>query len=164
MYEVRCLKAEDAAAFRALRLEALETYPTAFLTTAAEFRVRSLDSIADQLEHGRTWAAYSDGVPVGIAALLPISYAAAAHRAEIGAFFVTPAAQGTGAGDALVLGLKNAALDQGVWQLELFVADTNLRAQRFYERHGFETVGRLPNAARVGDVMTSDLFMVCDLR
>lgn len=86
------------------------------------------------------------------------------HRAEIGPFYVTPAWQERGARDALMGAMVDHAREGGAWQLELHVADDNPRAQRFYARDSFRKVGRLRNAALVNRVMTSDIFMVADLR
>ncbi|MEM1373604.1 MAG: GNAT family N-acetyltransferase [Pseudomonadota bacterium] len=161
---VRLLEPADAEAFRELRLEALTLHPTNFLTTAAEFAKRTLEDHRGALSRGKSWGLFDGDRLNGMGALLPMTFAAAAHRAEIGAVYVRKAQQGTGAADALMHGLVQAAVSYGVWQLELFVADDNLRAQRFYARHGFREAGRLPNAALVGGVMTSDIFMVADLR
>ncbi|MEM9854482.1 MAG: GNAT family N-acetyltransferase [Pseudomonadota bacterium] len=164
MFTARALDGADAESYRALRLEALESYPTAFLTTADEFRAKPLEDIAKQLDQGASWAVFEGNQAVGIAALLPLRYKAAAHRAEIGAFFVSPAAQGGGAARVLLTSMAHAAKQRGIWQLELYVADDNARARRFYEKQGFREMGRLPNAAIVGGVVTSDFFMVADLR
>ncbi|MEM9438027.1 MAG: GNAT family N-acetyltransferase [Pseudomonadota bacterium] len=161
---VRLLAPEDAGAFQRVRLDALQRYPQSFLTTADEFRARPIADHEQALAAGKSWGVVDEGELVGIAALLPLPYAAAAHRAEIGAFYVMPENQGTGAADALLSGMMAQARTVGIWQLELFVADSNRRAQRFYARHGFVEQGRLPNAALVGGVMTSDIFMTADLR
>ncbi|MEM8592963.1 MAG: GNAT family N-acetyltransferase [Pseudomonadota bacterium] len=161
---VRLLASEDAEAFRRVRLDALERFPSAFLTTAAEFRERSDASLAEGLGRGKSWGVFSEEVLIGIAALLPFPYAAAAHRAEIGAFYVIPEHQGSGAAAALLQAMVDRAAELGIWQLELFVAEDNPRAERFYRRRGFTEAGRLPNAALVNGKMTSDIFMVRDLR
>ncbi|MEL7300406.1 MAG: GNAT family N-acetyltransferase [Pseudomonadota bacterium] len=163
-YACRVLEAADAADFRAVRLDALERYPTAFLTTAEEFRVRPLSAHEEALAQGKSWGVFDGPALAGIGALLPLPYAAAAHRAEIGAFYVCLAHQGRGAADALLQAMATSARARGIWQLELFVAEDNPRARAFYARHGFAELGRLPNAALIADVMTSDIFMVADLR
>jgi len=162
--QVRRLTGKDAPAFRDVRLHALETFPHAFLTTAEEFRARPLSAHAQALEAGKTWGVFLNETLVGMAAFLPLEFAAAAHRAEIGAFYVLPEHHGTGAADALMAEIAAKAKSAGIWQLELFVADDNPRALRFYARHGFCEQGRLPNAALMGGKMTSDIFMTVDLR
>ena len=157
---VRRLTGADAQDWRALRLEALSTYPQAFLTTYDEAAAVPLEDIATRLEAGHTYAVFTAGRMVGIGSLIPLMKAQTRHRAEIGAFFVQPVAQGSGAANALMQGIIEAASEQGIWQLELYVAASNARAIRFYARHGFVEVGRLPNATVSGAVIESDLILV----
>lgn len=147
-----------------MRLDALVRFPTAFITTAEEFRARQVSDHEETLAHGKTWGVFDRDSLVGIAAFLPEPFAAAAHRASIGGFYVMPEHQGAGMADALMEAMVAHAETRGIWQLELFVADDNPRALRFYERHGFVQRGVLPNAALVDGVITSDLFLTRDLR
>lgn len=160
----RLLGPEDWAAFREVRLEALTLFPASFITTKEEFASRSDDEHREALAAGKTWGAFDGATLIAMGALLPEPYAAAAHRASIGAFYARQSHHGTGAADTLLSAMKQASQAHGIWQLELFVADTNPRAFRFYARHGFVEMGRLPNAAEIEGVMTSDIFMVADLR
>lgn len=116
------------------------------------------------LAHGNFLGVFEGDALVAMGGCRVMQQRACAYRAEIGPFYATPAWQGHGAGDALMEAMRRHASDAGVWQLELFVADDNPRARRFYERHGFQAVGALPNAALVNGKMTSDTFMVADLR
>ncbi|MEO0357118.1 MAG: GNAT family protein [Pseudomonadota bacterium] len=52
------------------------------------------------------------------------------------------------------------AQTKGAWMVELYVAASNPRAVRFYERHGFEYYGRMP-AAVVVDGKPHDDFYYC---
>ena len=162
-WHARVLGPDDADAWAAVRLEALQLYPQNFLTTAAEFAARGVGDHRALLAQGKSWGLFG-GELAGIAGFIPAPQAAAAHRAEIGAFYVRPSYHGSGAADALMRALIDHARAKGIWQLELYVADTNPRGQRFYARHGFTPEGRLPNAALIDGVMTTDIFMVADLR
>lgn len=162
--KARRLTANDQHAWRALRLEGLELFPNAFLTTLEEARQRDPQAEREMLAQGNFFGVFDGREMVAMAACRVMQMAACAHRVEIGPFYVTPSHQGGGVADVLMTALADHARKAGAWQLELFVADDNPRAQRFYARHGFWEVGRLPNAALVGGVMTSDIFMVADLR
>ncbi|MEO1796198.1 MAG: GNAT family N-acetyltransferase [Pseudomonadota bacterium] len=159
----RALTGEDHLAWRALRLEGLRLYPNAFLLTLEEAEARPTDADAAMLDQGNFIGVFDDKM-VAMAALRSLSYEATAHWGEIGPFYVSPAAQGGAAARVLMEALVERATQKGIWQLELFVADDNARAKRFYEREGFQSCGALPNAALVNGVLTSDIFMTRDLR
>ncbi|WP_299205784.1 GNAT family N-acetyltransferase [uncultured Tateyamaria sp.] len=157
---VRRLTGADAADWRALRLEALSTYPQAFLTTYDEAAAVSLDTIADRLENGHSFGVFTGSTLVGIGSLIPQTKAQTKHRADLGAFFVQPGAQGSGAATALVEGIAAAAGQLGISQLELFVAASNARAIAFYTRAGFREVGQIPNATLSDGHAETDLIMI----
>lgn len=156
----RKLSGSDAEDWKRLRLEALSLYPQAFLTTYAEAEAMPLATIAERLESGHTYGVLLNDALAGIGSLLPMMRAQTRHRGEIGALFVQPGAQGTGAADALMTALMSAAQDLGIWQLELYAAASNPRAIRFYTRHGFVEVGRLPNAVVTERGAETDLIMI----
>ncbi|MEM6373516.1 MAG: N-acetyltransferase [Pseudomonadota bacterium] len=158
--QARRLRAADAQGWKTLRLEALATYPNAFLTTHAEAAATPLARVAERLEAGHTYGAFAASGMLGIASLIPQTRTQTRHRAEIGAFFVQPKAQGAGAADALMHALIAAGSALGVWQFELFVAQDNARAIAFYRRHGFAKAGRMPNATYDCNGAVHDLIMV----
>ncbi|WP_299551462.1 GNAT family N-acetyltransferase [uncultured Tateyamaria sp.] len=157
---VRRLTGADAAAWRALRLEGLSTYPEAFLTTYDEAAAVPLDTIAERLDIGHSFGVFRAATLVGIGSLIPLTKAQTKHRAELGAFFVQPDAQGSGAARALIDGISDAARDLGIRQLELFVAASNGRAIAFYTRAGFQEVGQIPNATLSDGHAETDLIMI----
>jgi ribosomal protein S18 acetylase RimI-like enzyme len=74
------------------------------------------------------------------------------HTAECGAllidgFCVMDAARGQGIGTALLAQIIAHAQDQRFTGVQLDVASSNLRAQRFYARHGFAKIGAQPIGA-----------------
>ncbi|MBN9886755.1 GNAT family N-acetyltransferase [Salipiger abyssi] len=161
---VRALKPENAEAWKTLRLEAVATYPDAFLATADEVRAMSADQITQMLEAGMWLGVFEDGALAGMTGMTRPTSARAAHRAEIGGFYIRPACQGNGAADALMQALVVHVRALGIWQLELCVAEKNPRAIRFYERHKFLRQGRMPNIVIGAEGPETDLFYTRDLR
>lgn len=157
---VRRLGPADASDWRALRLEALRTYPDAFITTHDEAAAVSLAEIAKALENGLTFGCFRDGRMVGIGSLRRETRTQTRHRAELGAYFVQPKAQGGGVADALMVGVCDAAKNDGIGQIELYVASSNARAIAFYARHGFVEAGRIPNATLSAGVPETDIIMI----
>lgn len=72
--------------------------------------------------------------------------------------------RGTGIAASLLHDVTEHARDHGVLQLELAVNAENSAAMRFYQRHGFVEVGRIPNGFLGHDVESDELIMVLRLR
>lgn len=159
-YDIRTLTPEDHAIWRALRLEALDTQPSAFLTTAAEQRARSAQDDRAGLAHGNFRGLFAGQALIGMAALIPMAKPATRHRMEIGAVYVQPAHQGSGAAGALMRAIIDEARARGALQLELSVEIENTRAMRFYEKLGFERFGIQPRAAIQNGTAHDDAFYV----
>lgn len=159
-YDYRTLTPDDQALWRALRLEELRNYPEAFLTTAAEQEARSPEEDRAGLAHGTWRGLFHAEDPIGLAAVLPMPRAAARHRIEIGAVYIRAGFRGTGAAQALLEAWEDEAHDYGALQLELDVACNNPRAIRFYERNGYERMGRKPRAMMRDGVGLDDFFYV----
>lgn len=147
--DTRILTPADQPEWRLVRLEALERFPEAFLTTAEEQRARPASDDRAQLAQGRWRGLFFDGKLIGIGALIPMAYAAAAHRFEIGALYVSEPYWGTDAAQSFLDALEEEARQKGALQLELSVAASNPRAIRFYERNGFVRYGTQPRAILV---------------
>jgi ribosomal protein S18 acetylase RimI-like enzyme len=74
--------------------------------------------------------------------------------AELSKCYVLPGLHGGGVGNALMTTTLAAARDRGVASVWLGVNQLNARANRFYEKHGFDLVGT--KRFLVGDVWEHD--------
>lgn len=159
-FSVHALTPADQPAWRGMRLEALHEFPTAFLTTYDEQRTRPAADDRAMLAGGAWRGLFEGSQMIGIGAFLRHTKAAAAHRVELGAIYVSPAHWGTGAGTHLMDSLEGEARAVGALQLELSVAANNPRAIRFYERCGFARFGTQPRAIVLDGVGYDDFFYV----
>ncbi|CAM3581342.1 GNAT family N-acetyltransferase [Deinococcus frigens] len=148
------LTAEDAAAYREVRLAALHHDPDAFITTAAEFEVRTAESVATQIAPRQTFIAFGAFVGNELMGLLSLGREERPrlkHRANIFGVSVSPQARSQGCGDALMrAALAHARGWDGVTSVHLSVTETQTAARRLYERHGFRVWGTQPDAVRNG--------------
>lgn len=148
---IRVLSAGDAAAYFEVRLAVLQADPVAFITTAAEFAERSLESVAKQLApqpEAVTFGAFVGGKLVGILTLVRETRPSISHRASLFGVGVLPGARGQGCGDALVQAALAQAQAWGVSSVHLGVIEPQSAARRLYERHGFVCWGTQPDAVR----------------
>lgn len=151
---IRPLIDEDAAAFKALRLKAIQDAPTAIWPTHAEESSRTLEETSNRIratEHQIVFGAFAGPELVGIAGLRRDPLAQVAHKAVLWGVFVDPAHRRGGiAGRLLHAAIAHARAAQ-VLQIHLCVNAENSRAQALYRNAGFETFGIERRAMRVGD-------------
>lgn len=160
---VRPLTAADAPAYREVRYATLSSDPQAFVTTAAEFAGRTLESLATQIDHkdhAVTFGAFLNTELVGILSIVRETRPSIRHRADIYGVGVLPQARGQGAGDALLrAAIAQAQAWEGVSILNLAVTETQHAARKLYERHGFSVWGTQPDAVRHGEQSYSEHWM-----
>jgi len=156
---VRRLGADDLAAFKAIRLEALTLEPQAFASTVADWE--NLDDAARlrNLTANPIFAAFRAGEPVGLLGLIREIGIQRAHRALIVMVYVRAAERGTGVAQAMLDNAVAFAREWGILQLELGVNAASARAIRFYERNGFVRFGLLPNFTLRDGVSTDEAMM-----
>ncbi|MBR0669067.1 GNAT family N-acetyltransferase [Roseomonas hellenica] len=158
---IRCLGAADAAAYRAIRLEALERCPENFGASADIEGAQPLAWFAERLAGSHVFAAGGDPLD-GVIGLRPQEAPKLRHKVLIWGFYVRPAARRRGLGAAL-LGHAIAAARGLVEELRLSVAAENAAAIRLYEAAGFTAYGREPRALRVGGRDVDELLMALRL-
>ena len=141
---IRQLTADDAAAYRDIRLEGLRNAPTAF---GSSFEAESKSTLADfagTVTRSYVAGAWIDGVLSGIAGFYPLT-GKAAHRGNIWGVYVRAEARGQGLSRALISDILGHARTQ-VKQVHLSVVTENAAALAVYERLGFTIYGTEPRS------------------
>ncbi len=150
-YEIRPVRPDEAEAWMAMRLEALQAHPRAFGDSYEEASVRPIAELKTRLaEPGPNvvLGVFVQGALQGTAAFTLDTALKARHKGLLGAVYVRPALRGTGAADALI-GAIVAHARQHCAVLRAVVAPTNETARKLYFRHGFVTYGVEPRAMRL---------------
>ena len=140
---------DDAAALKALFAES-------FVATFGHiYRPADLDEFLDANSEAK-WrtnlsdpevairVAETDGELAGFVELAPkqLPHETSVPALELRRLYLRREAHGTGIADALITWALDEAARRGAQELVLSVFVDNHRARRFYERYGFETVGR----------------------
>jgi RimJ/RimL family protein N-acetyltransferase len=153
--ELRRLTAADAVAFRALRLEALRTYPADFGSDHAGQAALPLAAFVVQLLDNHVMGGFIGGGLEGIMALQFHAAPKTRHRAFLWGVYVR--ARGL-AGPLLDATL--AAAFARAEQVELGVRIGNPAAERLYASRGFVRYGIEPRSHRVDGADHDDALMV----
>jgi len=137
---VRRARIGDEAILRELRLQAMADAPDAFGSTYERELARTVEDWHRWLSTGATFVVEDAHGARGIVA--GRRDPTAASTVELMSMWVHPGIRGSGAGDALVAEVVAWARTEGAQVVRLQVVENNLRARRFYERHGFRLTGR----------------------
>jgi ribosomal protein S18 acetylase RimI-like enzyme len=157
---IRRLQAEDAAAYRDIRLESLREAPDAYGSVHSDWADAPLSLFADRTGQSIVLGAFNDGKLVGLAVLDREKGGNTRHRALVTAVYVRPAARGRGLAGQLLQTLAEGARPDGILQLELHVAVTNTAAIRAYEKAGFERAGIAPRSILSTGRFIDEMLMV----
>ena len=162
-FSYKTLSGEHAEAWHTLRVDGARCFPLAFLRTAEEMAAMTIDQCRKMLAAGQMYGVFDGEKLIGFCGFRPERLEQTRHRAEVGPLYVSPDYHGTGAADSLMTNIIDQARELGLAQVELYVNADNPRACGFYEKHGFTTVAKLFDFARVDDVPQHDLLMVLRL-
>lgn len=157
------LNRENWAAYKALRLKAIESAPFALWPSYQEEAALTQAQVAERIEpgpHQIVFGAFEGGKLVGIAGLRREKLEQIAHRATVWGVAVDPEHRKQGIAKKLLQRLVGHARDQGILQVQLAVAVDNPAAQALYRSLGFQSFGVEPRAMRVGERFYDEEHMV----
>lgn len=160
---IRRLSVRDVDVFRRIRLEALSHEPLSFASVYGDWVHLSDREWRRHLDQP-IFVAFRSGQPVGMMGLRFERARKMAHRTRLVSVYVRKGERGTGVAATLLHEVTEHARDRGALQLELAVNAENSAAIRFYQRHGFLEVGRIPNGFLGHDAENDELIMVLRLK
>jgi ribosomal protein S18 acetylase RimI-like enzyme len=141
---IRTVRADEWRSWRDVRLRMLRE-------EAAFFGTRWEDASRDPDERWQTWteeAARGETRVVFVAesgdrwlGVVGAFVRVDPREAQLISMWVDPAARGRGLAERLIAAVAGWARDRGCTHVFLFVQETNVRAQRLYERAGFQPTG-----------------------
>ncbi len=156
----------DAAAVRALRLEALQAHPEAF---GSDYESESKLGVADwerRIAHqplSTTFVAEAESQMIGMCGVHGAERVKLKHNCTLAGVYVQPAWHGRGVAQALVAAGVARAREHGFLYMKLAVITSNAPAIRVYERAGFRSYGIEPCVIRMNDVCYDEILMALRL-
>ncbi|HJV61969.1 MAG TPA: GNAT family N-acetyltransferase [Albitalea sp.] len=164
---VRKLGPADAAAFQALRLQALQEDPIAFASSYEEERDTPLTAVAERLAAtgDRAIVGAFDGEElVGLAAWHREEMRKMQHKGFVWGVFVKPGWRGRGLARRLLQAVICLARQaEGIVLLNLTAYADNTPAIRLYESLGFVVYGRESAAICVNGMLHDDVHLALRL-
>jgi len=161
------LVATEAPQYRALMLEAYESHPDSFTSSASERAALPLSWWESRLAPGHeppemVFGAFQDSELAGAAGLSFESREKIRHKGTLFGMYVPPRFRGLGLGRQLVAAaLEYARSRTGIKIVQLTVSQGNASAETLYRRCGFVEFGVEPFAVAVASGYVSKVHMWC---
>ena len=158
---IRRLASDDAASFRAFRLEALKASPELLRSTFELEHRLDLAWFARRLEDAHIMGAFRDGELVGTAGFAIQQGQPNAHKGRLFGMYVRSSSRNLGVGRLLLSAVLEVARAH-VELIQLSVVRGNGPAQRLYESAGFLEFGVEKKASKYGDKYYDEALMALD--
>ncbi len=160
---IRKLTIQDAAALKAIRLEAVQDSPASFMPNAEEIRARTIESFSQLLSNPQdaVYGVFVESQLIAIAGLRRNSAEKLKHKANIFGVYTQAAQRNKGIARRLLLTLlEDAYSDSHIVQITLSVNTENNNAKALYYALGFELYGLEKNAMLVDGVFIHEEHLV----
>jgi L-amino acid N-acyltransferase YncA len=159
--KIRRLRSDDAASFKAIRLEALKAKPELLRSTFELEDKLDVAWFADRLEDAHVMGAFRNGELVGTAAFSIQQGQPNAHKGRLSSMYVRPSSRNLGVGRLLLSAVLDVAREK-VELVQLSVVRGNRPARALYESAGFLEFGVEPKASKYGDKYYDEALMALD--
>jgi ribosomal protein S18 acetylase RimI-like enzyme len=163
---IRKLTVNDAAALKAIRLEAVQDSPASFMPNAEEIRARTIESFSQLLSdpNDSVYGVFIETQLIAIAGLRRNGATKLKHKANIFGVYTQAAQRKKGIARRLLLTLLDDAYsDPHIVQITLSVNTENNNAKALYYALGFEPYGLEKNAMLVDGVFVHEEHLVRDI-
>ena len=155
------LSAEDWAAFKTLRLEALSAHPEAFGSSFEEEFARTEDEWKAEFKRSELFGFFEKNKLVACVGFFVYSPLKMCHRGALWGMYIQPDYRRKGIAAALLKKVI-AHAKKRVIQLHLTVVTHNHAAVKLYEKNGFRIYGTEPRSLKIGDNFYDEHLMVLE--
>ena len=156
---VRPLRADEAALYRDIRLEALRLHPEAFGSAFEQEAAEPRSFFEQRLTANTIFAGFRGQEVLGVAGFMPETGLKRAHKGHLWGMYVRSAARGTGLARQLVEAVLGFAQER-VELVQLSVVKGNVPAHRLYVALGFAPYGLEERALKVDGQYLDEVHMV----
>lgn len=158
---IRRLRPDDAASFKAIRLEALKASPELLRSTFELEDKLDVAWFASRLEDAHIMGAFRDGELVGTAGFSIQQGQPNTHKGRLFGMYVRSSSRNLGIGRQLLSAVLDVAR-ANVELVQLSVVRENQPARRLYESAGFLEFGVETKALKYGDKYYDEALMALD--